>query len=183
MFKKAGKENTGEAVAAAVKTAADLGISHIVVASTVGDTARAALDAVRGTKLKLVVVTHSASFGQAGTQEFDEGLRKEIENAGHSVHTGVHILRGLGKAIKNKIGYSEEEIVANTLRIFGQGIKVCVEIAAMAADAGMVPCPGDVVAVAGTARGADTVAVVAVAPSHKFFDLKVRSIIAKPFEF
>jgi len=183
MFNRAGRQHTDKAIEVAVGAAREHGISHLVVASTKGDTARKALAAVRESGLKLVVVTHSSSFGELGAQEFDPELRKEIEEAGYHVHTGVHVLRGLGKAIKNKVGWGEEELVANVLRIFCQGIKVCVEIAAMATDAGMVPCPGDVVTVGGTARGADTVAIVATAPSHKFFDLKVRRIVAKPFDF
>ncbi len=183
MFDKAGAQHTDEALEIAINTARKHGISHLVVAGTKGDTARKALTAVRETGLKLVVVTHSTGFGKDGVQEFDPELREEIESAGHRVYTGVHVLRGLGKAVKNRVGWSEEELVAHTLRIFCQGVKVCVEMAAMAADAGMVPCPGDIVAVAGTGRGADTVAVIATAPSHKFFDIKVRSIVAKPFDF
>jgi uncharacterized protein len=66
--------------------------------------------------------------------------------------------------------------------MFGQGIKVCVEIAAMAADAGLIPA-GDVIAVGGTGRGADTAAVIAADSSNRFFNIKVREILAKPVEF
>jgi len=180
MFEKAGAHNTEKALEAAVGAAKEYGISHIVVASTGGGTARKALEAVSGTDIKLVVVTHSTGFSKPGHQEFDTGARDEIENAGHDVLTGTHLLRGLGKAIKMKMGWSEEELVANTLRIFGQGMKVAVEIATMAADAGLVPCPADVVSVGGTARGADTVIVIHTMPAANFFDLKVRRIIAKP---
>ena len=183
MFDRAGAQNTDKAIEIAIKTAKERNITHLVVASTKGETARKTLEAVKGTALKLVVVTHSTGFSAPGTQEFNAGLRKEIEAAGHHVCTGVHMLRGLGKAIKNRIGYSEEELVASLLRIFGQGIKVCVEITAMATDAGLIPCPGDVVAVAGSGRGADTVAVIGAAPSHDFFNMKVRAIVAKPFDF
>jgi len=183
MFERAGNKNTNEALRLAVNAATDRDIGHLVVASTRGDTARKALAAVKDAGLSLVVVTHSTGFSEPGAQEFDPGIRSEVEAAGHSVLTCTHVLRGLGKAIKNKIGWSEEELVANTLRIFGQGIKVCVEIAAMAADAGLVPSPADIVTVAGTGRGADTVAVVAAMPSHRFFDIKVRAIVAKPYDF
>lgn len=183
MFERAGSKNTDRALRLAVSAAADRGIGHLVVASTKGDTARKALAAVKDTGLSLVVVTHSTGFSEPGAQEFDPKIRSEVEAAGHSVLTCTHVLRGLGKAIKNKVGYSEEELVANTLRIFGQGMKVCVEIAAMAADAGLAPATADIVTVAGTGRGADTVAVVSAMPSHKFFDIKVRAVVAKPYDF
>jgi uncharacterized protein len=53
---------------------------------------------------------------------------------------------------------------------------------AMAADAGLVP-PSDVIAVAGTGRGADTCCVIRANSSNRFFDIKVREIIVKPKEF
>lgn len=183
MFQKAGSHNTDEAIKLAVAAAKEHNISHIVAASTVGSTAKAALDAIQSTGLKLVVVAHSSSFANAGVQEFDAELRKQIESAGHCVYTGTHLFRGIGRAVKNRAGSSDEEIVANSLRIFGQGMKVAVEIVAMAVDAGLVPHPSNVISIAGTGRGADTVILAGTAPSHAFFDLKVRKIIAKPFEF
>jgi len=72
--------------------------------------------------------------------------------------------------------------VANTLRLFGQGIKVCVEIAMMATDAGLIS-PAEVLSVAGTGRGADTVALIAPQSSNKLFDLKVREILVKPTDW
>ena len=43
----------------------------------------------------------------------------------------------MGRAVRKKLGtYELEEIIAYTLRVFGQGAKVAVEIALMAADAG-----------------------------------------------
>jgi uncharacterized protein len=91
-------------------------------------------------------------------------------------------LRGLGAALRTRYNFSHEQVVADTLRMFGQGIKVCVEIAAMAADAGLIPA-GDVIAVGGTGRGADTAAVIAADFSNRFFNIKVREILAKPVEF
>ena len=64
--------------------------------------------------------------------------------------------------------------------MFGQGMKVVVEITAMAADAGAVPVDRDVIAIAGSGRGADTAVVIKPAYSHNLFDVVVREIIAKP---
>jgi len=57
---------------------------------------------------------------------------------------------------------------------------VVVEIAAMAADAGVVPVDEDVLVVAGSGRGADTAVVLRPANSHQIFDMVIREIIAKP---
>lgn len=112
-----------------------------------------------------------------------EDVRGDIEAAGGKVLTGTMIFHNLGSAIGDQYGgYSHQDLVADVLRIFGQGMKVAVECAAMAADAGLVPCE-DVIAVAGTGRGADTAIVVRTMPSKQFFDIKVREILCKPRDF
>jgi hypothetical protein len=65
----------------------------------------------------------------------------------------------------------------------GEGTKVCVEVTLMAADAGLIPVDRDIIAIGGTGRGADTALRIYPANSAKFFDLKIREIIAKPREF
>ena len=50
----------------------------------------------------------------------------------------------------------------------------------MAADAGLIPEGEEIVAVAGTGKGADTVLLVRSAVSKRFFDLKVLEVLAKP---
>jgi hypothetical protein len=50
----------------------------------------------------------------------------------------------------------------------------------MTADAGLIPEGEEVISVAGTARGADTVMIIKAAPSKRFLELKVLEILAKP---
>jgi hypothetical protein len=50
----------------------------------------------------------------------------------------------------------------------------------MAADAGVIPADKDVVAIAGTGRGADTAVVITPANAHRFFDMVIKEIIVKP---
>ncbi len=181
-FAQAGEHNTEDALRIAVEEAEARGIQHLVVASTRGDTGLKAARLIAGRGVSLVVVTHNTGFSQEGVQEFDPHKKAEIERLGGKVYTGTMVLRSLGTAIRTLQSYSQQDLVANTLRIFGQGIKVCVEIVAMAADAGLIPCT-DVIAVAGTARGADTVALIKANASNNFFQIKVREILAKPREF
>ncbi len=181
-FNKPGPENT-EAILNLVKEEIEKkGIEYIVIASTSGATGVKAAKAFRGLKVKLIVVTHNSGFQDPGGQEIEPELKSEIEKLGGTVFTGTMVLRSLGRAIKNSVGYSDNEIVAQVLRMFGQGIKVCVEIVAMAADAGLIP-PTNVIAVAGTGRGADTSCLISADSSNRFFGIKVREILAKPGEF
>lgn len=61
-------------------------------------------------------------------------------------------------------------------------MKVAVEVALMAADAGLIPVGKEVVAIAGTSNGADTAIVVQPACPRKFHELKIKEIVAKPRE-
>ncbi|MGD8718588.1 MAG: pyruvate kinase alpha/beta domain-containing protein [Candidatus Zixiibacteriota bacterium] len=177
-----GPEFTGDTVKAAVAGCREHGIRYLVVASTIGKTAKVARDAVAGEDIQLVVVTHNTGFGEEGRQSFPDEARAELEAAGARVLTGTMVFRSLGRAIKDKTGGDQETLVASALRVLGEGTKVVAEIAMMAADAGLVP-PEDVMCVAGTGRGADTAAVVRAVPSNRFFDLKIRAYVAKPYAF
>lgn len=177
-FEKSGKENTKETLQIAKDEALKRGIKHVVVASTRGNTAKLAADIFSQTSINLTIVTHNTGFREAGVQEFDLNLKKELEAKGVKVHIATMVLRNLGRSIKNVLSYCQEELVSTTLRMFGQGTKVCVEIAASACDAGLVP-PEDIITVAGTGRGADTAILIKAESSCDFFEMKIKEYLAK----
>ena len=181
-FEKAGKENTQRTLQIAKEEALKRGINHIVVASTFGDTGLAASHMLKDTGIKLIVVTHNTGIREPNLQTFDPEIKKKIESMGGKVHTGTMVLSGLGTALKERVSQSSEQIVADTHRILGQGTKVAVDIIAMSADAGLIPF-ADVIAVAGTGRGADTAAVIKANSSNRFFDIKLREYLVKPLDF
>ncbi len=76
--------------------------------------------------------------------------------------------------------YELGEIMASTLRIMGDGFKVAIEVAIMAADAGLVPVDKDIISIGGKGQGADTAIVLKPVSSNNFFDLRVREVICKP---
>ncbi|MDQ7778159.1 MAG: pyruvate kinase alpha/beta domain-containing protein [Planctomycetota bacterium] len=181
-FDEFGPKNTETTLKLAFERAVKDGVKHVVIASTTGRTAKRAVELAAGQGLQLVFVTHNTGFAKPGEQEFSAEIRREVEAAGARVLTGTATLRGIGAAIKARCGSSEEEIVRSTLRMFCQGTKVCLEMAAMVSDAGLVP-PGDIIAVAGTGKGSDTILKIHAQPSNQFFDMKVREVIAKPRNF
>ncbi len=91
-------ENTQKTLQIAKEEALKRGINYIVVASTFGDTALAAADIMKGTGIKLVVVTHNTGIREPNLQTFEPEIKKKIENMGGKVHTGTMVLRGLGTA-------------------------------------------------------------------------------------
>jgi hypothetical protein len=178
-FDEPGKENTDEVLRLAGLRAEELGIKTILVASTTGNTALKAVEVFRGARI--VAVSHFTGMREPNTQDFTEENRQKLVSAGGAVLTATHLFSGLGRAMRKKFKmYLFEETVANTLRIFGQGMKVVCEIALMAADAGLVRTDEDIIVIGGTGRGADTAVVLRPVNSEDFFDLKVREILCKP---
>jgi hypothetical protein len=178
-FKKTGKENTGKTLEAAAKRAEELGIQNVVVASTSGETGLMAANIFASKNL--VIVSHSTGFVKPDYQQLLPEFRKKIEEAGAKILTCQHALGGVGRAVRKKLEtYELEEIIAYTLRIFGAGTKVAVEIALMAADAGLISTREPCISVGGTGRGADTAILLKPAHAQNFFDLRIMEILAKP---
>jgi len=178
-FARSGKENTARTLNLAYVRSRELGIETVLVASTSGETGL--LAAQRMPDREVIVVTHSTGFRGPDLQELTPENRVAIEAAGARLLTCQHALGGVNRAVRKKLDtYQLDEIVAFTLRLFGQGIKVVVEIALMAADAGLVRTDTPVMAVAGTGRGADTAAVLRPTNAQTFFDLGILELVCLP---
>lgn len=181
--KPGGDENTDKTLALARQRAGELSIKTVVVASTVGGTAVKAMDVFKG--YEVIVVTHTAGFREPNTQEFAEENRKIVESKGGIILTTTHAFGGVHRSLGRGEGPPAPlpvigDIIAMTLRMFGQGMKVVCEIAAMAADAGLVRTDKEIISIAGTGRGADTAVVVKPDYVHRLFNLRVKEIICKP---
>lgn len=178
-FPKPGPENTQLTLEIAAKRAAELNVSNIVVSSTSG---RTGLMAARIFSARnLVVVTHSTGFVKPDFQQLKPEVRQQLEEAGARILTCQHALGGVGRAVRKKLGtYELDEIIAFTLRIFGEGTKVAVEMALMAADAGLISTTEPCISIGGTDKGVDTAILLLPAHAQNFFDLRIAEIIAKP---
>jgi hypothetical protein len=178
-FDQPGQQNTARTLEVAKQRADELGVRTILVATTRGETGVQAAQTFQG--YDVVVVTHATGFAGPNVQELTPENRAALEAAGVKMLTCQHAFGGISRAVRKKWGtYAIDEIVAQTLRIFGQGMKVCVEIALMAADAGLVQVGEPCVAIAGTGRGADTAVILVPANVQQFFDLRVLEVLAKP---
>ncbi len=181
-FQTAGKQNTDTLLKVVKEYVEREGIKDIIVASTTGETGAKAAKIFEG--YNVVVVTHCFGFQKPGENELKEEFREEIQRSGAKIFTGTHALSSVERAVRKNFGTIEPlELIASTLRLMGEGTKVCVEITLMAADAGLIPVDRDVVAIAGTGKGADTALRIKPANTGRFFDLKIREVIAKPFDF
>ena len=180
-FDQAGKANTRRTLELAYERGRDLGLSEVVLASTKGETARQAHEIFNG--FKIVVVTYHCGFRIPFESVMPAETRSELEAKGMTVVSATHALSGVERAVAKKHGgIYPALLIADTLRLFGQGTKVAVEVAIMAADAGTLT-GNDIIAVGGTARGADAALVIKPVDQTHLFDMLIREIVCKPRNF
>ncbi|MBI4187604.1 MAG: hypothetical protein HY529_00160 [Chloroflexi bacterium] len=178
-FDKPGNDNTDEVFRIAKARAKELGINKILVPSTRGDTAVRAVEAFKG--MKVIIVSYVTGMKERDVQPFTEENRRKVESAGGVIVTAAHAFAGVSRAIRQKFDtITIVEIIAQTLRNFGQGMKVVCEISLMAADAGQVRTDEEVIALGGTGKGVDTAVVLQPVDSQRFFDLRIKEILCKP---
>jgi hypothetical protein len=193
-FEKRGKEHTEETLRIALEAAQKRDIDTILVSSTTGYTALKALEIFKD-EVKMIIVTHSTGYRKKGEQMLPDKIREKLEGAGAKVVTCTDVLTGavsagLGRQrpVKTEpqpgrlpwIVPPPNVIVANTLRMFSQGVKVCAEIAMMAVDCNALKSGSKVVCVAGSHAGADTAMVLVASESSRIRDMKLSEILCKP---
>jgi len=179
-FKKPGSNNTEMVLESVSVRARELGIKKVLVATNSGNTAFRAMDLL-DPGITIIAVTHVTGFLKPNFQEMREEAKQDLESKGVKILTCQHAFGGIGRGIRNKLStYQIDEIIAFTLRTFGQGTKVAIELALMAADAGLVRTDEDIISMGGTGKGADTALLIQPANSFNFFDLKIKEVICKP---
>jgi hypothetical protein len=178
-FGQAGPANTGRTLELAYARAQALNVHTALVATTSGATAVQAARLLRG--LDVIAVTHSTGFSAPDVQQLTPENRAAIEAASGRILTCQHALGGVNRAVRKKLNtYQLDEIIAHTLRLFSQGIKVVIEMSLMAADAGLVRTDTPVIGIAGSGRGADTAAIVLPTNAQTFFDVQIIEIVCRP---
>lgn len=187
-FGYCGEVNTESVLRAVRERCRQLGIRTVVIASETGRSALRALDVLRGTGTKLVVVTHypATTWGPKGdipiglTREEYSHIREVLAKNGVRFVQGTRPLAPPSRAIKWDYP-TPEAIMDKTLEVFGAGTKIAIEAAVMATDAGEVSEGDEIVSCAGTYKGLDTALVVRTAYSMNFFTaFEVREVVAKP---
>lgn len=178
-FENKGPENTDRLIELVKQRKNELGIKTIIIASVSGKSALKLREAIKD--VDIVSITHHAGFREKGKLEITQENVDKLKESNITFYTGSHALSGVGRGISNKFGgVTPVEIIAATLRMFGQGIKVCVEITIMAADGGLIPVDEEIIAIGGTASGVDAAVVLTPANMTNIFDLQIKEIIAMP---
>jgi hypothetical protein len=139
-------------------------------------------EALQDTDIKVIVVTHQYGSTEEGKWDMESQYVSRLNEMGVEIVSQSHMFSGVEKSLsKDTGGISRIEIIADTLRkLFGKGFKVAIEVVLMAADSGALSMEGEVIAVGGTANGADVACVIKPAHSNNFYGLQIREIICMP---
>ena len=160
----------------AAAKAAELGIKYVVIASNTGASVEKAL----GKFANIVWVTHHFGYAKPNEFEFSQEMKSKLEKEGVKFVIAAHVLSGAERGLSSKFsGYGPVEIMASTLRMFGQGTKVAVEVATMALDAGAIPEGEKIISIGGTGRGLDAAVVIMPAHAAKILDTRIYEAITK----
>ncbi|PIJ62478.1 hypothetical protein BG32_09635 [Mesotoga sp. HF07.pep.5.2.highcov] len=179
-FSKSDEETTKTLLERIFERAEEKKIDKVILPSTSGVVARMAFDLVPDS-VRLIIVTHSVGFREPDEDEFDPQVRKLYSGSRHSLLTVTHLFRGIEVAFaKANGGVYPLQIFATALRLFGQGTKVAVEIAIMAADAGIVRTDQWVISAGGTNHGIDTAFVLKPCHSTDLSIFKFGELIGIP---
>lgn len=177
VFDKPGESNTKQTVELAIEAARKNGIKHIVAASYRGVVAEELLK--YADEFNIVTVAMVYGFMEKNPMQTEE--LEKLKAGGLKVLFTTHVLSGAERGISKKFGgVNPVELMAQTLKFFGQGTKVCVEISTMAIDSGLIPENERIMAIAGSAKGADTALIILPAHAGNIMDTKIDEIICKP---
>jgi hypothetical protein len=180
-FEKKGTVNTDRTLEIALACCEEKGIKKVVVASSSGKTALRLREKAKPS-IEIVAVTYGA--GSKYREEVEEFNRNCETLAKKRIQTvrGLQGLSATERAFENKYksGLLPLNIVADTLRMFSQGMKVCLEVAVMAAEAGFITPEEAVVVVGGSGTGADTAVIMKPAYAASMFDARFKAILCMP---
>ncbi len=178
-FNRMGTSNTDDTLRLAKQRFDELGLKKVVIATSFGKTPLAALRYFKGEQI--VVVNSMYGFRVKGEQSLPADVKKQMEDAGMTLVYTTHAFAGIERSINQKFGgIGLTQFASQLFKMMGEGVKVCVEIAVMAADCGAISIDEESMYIAGTVRGCDTAMVLVPAHSNAFFDLQIKEIVCMP---
>jgi len=166
-FDDYGPENTESVIEAVSKKIDDTGIRTVVLASSSGQTA---IKFARKLEEKADII--AVSWRKMPTKNVNQLKDMNVKICNFEDYLPLH-----------KKGMDQ---IRNTLYLFGQGMKVCVEVALIAVDKGMIAKGQEVITVSGTDTGADTAAIIKATSTDEMLGpkiedrLEVREVFALP---
>lgn len=181
-FETTGLVNTEATLKIAVEYAKEHGCD-IVAATSTGETIFKLKEIAdeSGFQNRIVAVTHVFGMHEKGVNDMSPETFEKLKAMDVKTVTAAHALSGAERGISSKFhGTYPAEIISAALRMFGQGTKVCVEVALMAVDSGNITYGKPVVCVGGSSHGADTACVITPGYTACLLETKIHEILCKP---
>ncbi len=180
----AGKQNLEILIDEIEKVLVNSNYPFLVVPTSTGKVVDLLIEKEIHKKTKVVAVLLHNGFHGEDSNRLSTEKRVEFLEHGIEVFQGTHSLSGVERAVSRKFGgVSSVEIIAASLKLFGgDGVKVAIEVAVMAADAGIIPTTEEVLVAGGTSGGLDTLVAMKSAHMNNFFDLNLSRIFVKPLK-
>ena len=180
-FDKPGSQNTEQTLSIAIERA-QAQSAPLVVATYSGETALLLCRMLCERQLSIPVcaVRGAAGFHKPGFK-MEKQMEEQLQGFGVQIVSGSHILSGAERGLSRKFqGVYPVEIIAHTLRMLGQGVKVCVECSVMALDGGYIPEQTPIIVIGGTGHGADTCLCLTPAHASAILETKIHDVYCKP---
>jgi len=192
-FEEPGPQNTDAVIAAVKERISNGDIQSVVVASESGKTALAVAEALKDADVHVICVAPYPGYQHVLKRTWPpmkKAIRSKLDGLGVKVLDQTPWIFGCTFDTAFLKDSAPATIVHKFLsRAFGFGVKTCIEVALIAAEAGAVEWDKEAIAVAGTGwlgGGADAAIVVRPSPVYEGAFLKneggveVREILAMP---
>lgn len=182
VFAGKGPENTAATLHLALEKATSRRLP-LLIATTTGATAVLLAQMARGQGFAEDIVAVTTAYGaqKPGEIQLTPENRALLLGSDVRIVTAAHALSGAERSLSTTFGGAYPvEIIAHTLRMLSQGVKVAVEIAAMAADAGFASPGQPVIAIGGSGHGADTAVRLLPAHAKSLLETRILEIYCKP---
>jgi hypothetical protein len=168
-FRTPGQQNTEELTKVVAERIKRGGIDAVAVATTSG---RSAFTVARAMPEGTRVYAVNFQAGYAGpSRQPDPKVRQEAEELGVVFMPEEPVARYL----KDISGH-----IPDTLRRFGQGMKVAVEVIMQAVEVGHISSGATAIGIGGSSRGSDVAIVAKAAGPDEFSRFWISEILAKP---
>lgn len=174
-FEKDNVDQLDEVVAVVKRVVDEEKIRYVIVASGTGRSGLRFAEALKDRDVKLVIVTSPATSPFTRLPDFSENIRK-LKEIGIPLVQGPYMFDSIPESYAREKGMgwgsTVSSIIANTLRLFCQGIQVAPTVTVPAVEAGYVPEGVEAAVVAGTKGTINTACVVRASSAYNFFNDK-----------
>jgi len=189
-FNVCGQVNTEKTLELAIQRARELNIKKLVVASETGLSGLKAAYMLRGSGIKLIVVTSAAGtkventvIGDLRIGIPDKRILGQLQKSGAKIVRATDPLYNIGAVLEHHRVPTLATLIRMCFGMISSGTAVCVSALLMATDNGLLKEGEEIVAVAGSWVGLDTALVLRAANSVNLLKagaMQIKEIICKP---